>query len=152
MTRAEGFDVYAEDLSVGDRYEFGHHRVAEAELVDFASMWDPQPFHTDVEAAADHGFGGLIASGLHTLAIYQRLLVRRIDGRWKVIAGRKITEVVFVSPVRPGDVLSGSLAVTEVSLDDRGRGRITSDAEVVNDAGVVVLTVTAVMFLRRRGG
>lgn len=148
---AEDEDVYADDLNIGDQYELGRHLVTEAELVDFASMWDAQPFHIDTEAAASHGFGGLIASGLHTLAIYQRLLVQRINGRWKVIAGRKIREAVFVSPVRPGDVLSGAFEITEVSLDDRGRGRITTEAEIVNSTGKVVLTVTSVVFLRRRG-
>ncbi|MDI9916558.1 MaoC/PaaZ C-terminal domain-containing protein [Rhodococcus sp. IEGM 1379] len=145
-----GADVFAEDLTVGEKYEFGHHTVTEEEIVSFASMWDPQPFHIDSEAAAGHGFGGLIASGLHTLAIYQRLTVLRVDGRWKAIAGRKIQEAVFVRPVRPNDVLTGSMVIAEVSLDDRGRGRVTSTAELVNGAGEVVLTAIAVVFLHRR--
>ncbi|QYA99626.1 MaoC family dehydratase N-terminal domain-containing protein (plasmid) [Rhodococcus sp. USK10] len=143
-------DIYADDLVVGEKYELGHHTVTEEEVVDFASKWDPQPFHIDSAAAASHGFGGLIASGLHTLAIYQRLTVLRVDGRWKAIAGRKIQEAIFVRPVRPNDVLTGSMVITEVSLDDRARGRVTTTAELVNSEGDLVLTVTAVVFLHSR--
>ncbi|MFE3228598.1 MaoC/PaaZ C-terminal domain-containing protein [Nocardia sp. NPDC059228] len=144
-------DIYADDLVVGEKYELGHHTVTEEELVDFASRWDPQPFHIDSAAAEGHGFGGLIASGLHTLSIYQRLAVLRVDGRWKAIAGRKIQEAVFVRPVRPNDVLTGSMVITEVSLDDRSRGRVTTAAELVNGEGDIVLTATAVVFLHSRG-
>lgn len=145
------YSIYADDLVIGERYEFGHHTVTEEELVDFASKWDPQPFHIDSVAAATHGFDGLIASGLHTLSIYQRLAVLSVGGRWKAIAGRKIEEAVFVRPVRPNDELTGSMVVAEVSLDERNRGRVTTTAELINGAGDTVLTVTVVVFLHSRG-
>ncbi len=63
--------VYAEDLGIGQRFDLGSHTVTEAELVDFATHWDPQWFHIDRAAAQDGQFGGLIASGIHTLAILQ---------------------------------------------------------------------------------
>lgn len=142
--------IYADDLRVGDRYQLGRHTVTEEELVAFASAWDPQPFHIDEEAAEQGQFGGLIASGLHTLAVYQRLAVASTGGRWNVIAGRKIREATFVRPVRPNDVLTGSMVVERISLDDRARGLITTSAELVNGAGERVLTVFSDAFLHSR--
>ena len=43
--------------------------MTEAEILDFARRWDPQWFHTDPQAAKSSIYGGLIASGIHTLAI-----------------------------------------------------------------------------------
>jgi acyl dehydratase len=47
--------------------------VSEAELIDFASRFDPQDFHVDPARAAQSPFGGLIASGWHTSALMMRL-------------------------------------------------------------------------------
>ncbi len=65
-----GGRAYGEDLAVGTVYQLGTHTVSEAEQLDFAAQWDPQDFHTDADAAAAGPFGGLIASGIHTLSIY----------------------------------------------------------------------------------
>ncbi|MFQ6330928.1 MaoC/PaaZ C-terminal domain-containing protein [Nocardia sp. CWNU-33] len=142
--------IHADDLTVGERYEFAHHTVTEQEMIDFASVWDPQLFHTDREVADKGQFGGLIASGLHTLSIYQRLAVTRVSGRWNVIAGRKIREAKFLRPVRPNDVLTGSMVIEEVSLDDRARGLVTTSAELVNGVGVAVLSVVSDVFVHSR--
>ncbi|MCC9069695.1 MaoC/PaaZ C-terminal domain-containing protein [Arthrobacter cryoconiti] len=65
----------AEHLPVGQSVDLGSHSVSEAEIIRFASEWDSQYFHTDPETAHESHFGGLIASGLHTLSIFQRLSV-----------------------------------------------------------------------------
>jgi len=44
--------------------------------VTFARQYDLQPFHLDEDAARRSSFGGLIASGWHTIAICQRLMVQ----------------------------------------------------------------------------
>ena len=66
---------YYEDIEVGDTDEFGEYHVTKEEIIEFASKYDPQPFHTDEEAAKDSAFGELVASGWHTAAICMRLLV-----------------------------------------------------------------------------
>ena len=53
------------------------------DIIRFARTFDPQPFHTDPEAAKDYVFGGLCASGWHTCAAWMRLTVDRaktVDG------------------------------------------------------------------------
>lgn len=69
---SEADRLWADDLEAGQVYRFGTHHVTEEELLDFARTWDPQDFHTDKAAAEAGAYGGLIASGLHTMSIYQK--------------------------------------------------------------------------------
>lgn len=101
--------VYAEDFTPGQILELGDHTVSKAELVDFATRWDAQWFHIDEEAADQGHFRGLIASGVHTIAIAQRLLTQTVLNQWAVIAGLGFDRVRFPVPVRPGNVLTGTV-------------------------------------------
>nr|WP_296778897.1 MaoC/PaaZ C-terminal domain-containing protein [Rhodococcus sp. (in: high G+C Gram-positive bacteria)] len=149
MTANKPVDLtYADDLEVGARFELAHHTVSEKELVDFASRWDPQRFHTDTQFAYHGRFGGLIASGIHTLAIYQQLAVDGLIGRWSVIAGKSIRQVNFWQPVRPLDTLTGSIAIDKVVLE-RARGLVTLSSELVNESGTRVLTLTTDALVHR---
>ncbi|MEP9394731.1 MaoC/PaaZ C-terminal domain-containing protein [Gordonia sp. VNQ95] len=142
--------VYADDLSVGTRYEFDPHHVTEAAIVEYASAWDPQSFHID-RAAADAGaFRGLIASGIHTLAVAQRLSVDAALHTWEVIAGRRLTEVEFLAPVRPDDDLGGFLEIEGVDFDDRGRALVTHRCDLINQASVTVLRIRVQAYVRAR--
>jgi len=60
---------YFEDYIPGVVHEFGPITVEEAEIISFANRFDPQPFHTDPEAAKKSVYGGLIASGWHTASL-----------------------------------------------------------------------------------
>ncbi len=65
--------MYFDELPVGYRFEGeAQHEVSEEEIIAFARQWDPQPFHTDPEAAKETAYGGLIASGLQTMSIALR--------------------------------------------------------------------------------
>ena len=142
--------VTADELTPGDRLELGHLTLTEEEIVGFAQQWDPQWFHTDPVAAAGGHHGGVIASGIHTLAVLQRLCVESVYSRWAVIAGRGFDRLRFTAPVRPGDTVTGSVHVTEVSPDET-RARVTMDLEMRNQDAAVVLTATMTVFLWRRG-
>jgi acyl dehydratase len=54
-------DQYYEEITVGEERSFGEYEVTEAEMIEFAEQYDPQPFHVDPEAAEETIFGGLIA-------------------------------------------------------------------------------------------
>jgi acyl dehydratase len=64
---------YFEDFQVGDIFDLGSTTVTEEEIIRFARQFDPQPFHTDPVLARDSIFGGLVASGWHTTAMFMRL-------------------------------------------------------------------------------
>lgn len=141
--------VFADDLTPGDLLELGEYRVEHAEVIDFASHWDNQWFHTDDDAAAQGHFGGVIASGIHTLAIMQRLTVQALFGTWAVVAGRGLDRVRFVEAVRPGDTLTGTVEVTNVELDDR-RGRVALHLALANQHERTVLVGDLTVMLFRR--
>lgn len=140
--------VFASDLTIGDTYDIGSHTVTEADIIDFATKWDPQFFHTDRHAAASGYFGGIIASGLHTLAIFQRLAVTHCLHDWNVIAGTGLRELRFPRPVRPGDILAGSIAITDIEVADHRPGtRVTIQASLVNQHTETVLTATNSLYM-----
>ena len=68
--------IYFEDLEAGYRTEVGEYQVTAEEIVEFASRWDPYPFHTDEDAAKQSIFGGLTASSCHLFAITTLLFHR----------------------------------------------------------------------------
>jgi acyl dehydratase len=137
-------DLYWEDFEPGQRIELGSRAVTEEEIVEFARRWDPQPFHVDPEAAKETVFGGLIASGWHTGAMWMRLYVDNVLG-----AGSRgspgIEELRWLAPVRPGDTLTGSLTVLDTTASERDptRGTIRIRAEMVNQDGVTVMSMTS---------
>lgn len=144
--------VYAEDLRPGQHFDLGTYRVSEAEILDFAGTWDPQYFHVDAEASAAGPFGGLIASGIHTLAIFQRLTVDACFSKWHIIAGKRIRTLEFLRPVRPGDELRGEFVLEELTFDDRQRAELVVRGTLTNQGGKPVLTLDLVALIRSRGG
>jgi acyl dehydratase len=134
-----------EDFEPGRVYELGSRTITEAEIVEFARQFDPQPFHLDPEAAQDSVFGGLIASGWHTGALWMRLYVDAMLGGSSALGSPGIEELRWLAPVRPGDALSGRLTVLDVapsaSRPDRGTVRIRG--EMVNQDGVTVMAMTS---------
>ena len=66
---------YFEDYAVGQKFGSGTVAVTAERIKSFGREFDPQPFHTDEEAARHSFFGGLVASGWHTAAMSMRLFV-----------------------------------------------------------------------------
>jgi acyl dehydratase len=132
-----------EDFEPGQVYELGSKVVSEDEIVAFARQFDPQPFHLDTEAAKDSVFGGLIASGWHTGAMWMRLYVDSLLGGVSGQGSSGIEELRWLAPVRPGDTLSGRLIVLEATSSERhpGRGTIRIRGEMVNQDGVTVMSM-----------
>lgn len=131
----------AEDLRIGIDIDLGSHAVSEEEIIGFASVWDAQVFHTDRVAAGATVFGGLIASGLHTVSIFQRLSVTAVLQRYDVIAGKEIRRLRFLAPVRPGDVLTGVLQVVSTTSDHRGRALVVTTGQLTNQDGRTVMDI-----------
>jgi acyl dehydratase len=142
--------LFAEDLKAGMVFDLGSYRVERVELVDFASQWDPQGFHTDDDVAAAGRFGEVIASGVHTLAVFQRLAVLGALQHWAIVAGRSIRDVQFVAPVLAGAVLRGQLTVAAVIPDKPGRSLVRMRGRlIVSDHEVMTLESDALVSRRR---
>ena len=141
-----------EDYRPGLVLEFGATHVSEAELVDFARRYDPQPFHIDAEAAAAGAFGGLIASGWHTGSLMMRMLVEHYLSPVASLGSPGIDELRWLAPVRPGDTLSVRVIILEArrSQSKPGLGLVRSRIEVLNQRCEVVMRMEAVNFTRCR--
>ena len=143
---------YFEDYVPGAVYEAGAIDVTESEILDFARRYDPQPMHTDPEAASRGRFGGLIASGWHTGAMMMRLFADNFLSPASSLASPGLDELRWHLPVRPGDVLSLRVTILEArpSRKDPEQGVLRSLVEVLNQTGAVVMTLKPISLVRRR--
>jgi len=132
---------YFEDFAVGEVIELGSVHVTEEAIIEFAERYDPQPFHVDVEAATESPFGGLIASGWHTCALYMRLLCDGMVNDSSSQGSSGMEELRWLAPVRPGDLLRAVYTVLETkrSATKPNRGTVTFRSEMLNQDDVVVL-------------
>jgi len=137
---------YFEDYTVGVEQEVGSVSLSEAEIIEFANKYDPQDFHTDPEKAASGPFGGLIASGWHTIAVVMRLLVDKYLDNASSLGSPGIDELRWLAPVRPGDVLTVRAKVFNARRSDSkpDRGLIHTSVETSNQDGTMVMTMKAV--------
>lgn len=137
-------------MPVGVEIDCGSYELTEQEIIAFGRLWDPQYFHVDPAAAAHGTFGGVIASGVHTTAIFQRLATLAVYNRYDVIAGREIRALRFLTPVRAGDVLTGSVVLRSVEPARRGRCLVTIAGTLTNQEGVPVLDLEVDSLVRSR--
>ena len=143
---------YFEDFHVGDATEVGPVTVTEDEIVAFATQFDPQPFHIDPEAAKASPFGGLIASGWHTTALFMGMFVRAVLLDSASLGSPGVEEIRWTAPVRPGDTLTGRTTITDMqpSSTNPGRGTVFTTNEVFNQDGELVLRMKARGFFARK--
>jgi acyl dehydratase len=145
-------DRYFEDFKVGDRFTSAAHTMTEAAIIDFATQWDPQPFHVDAEFARKWTYGGLIASGIHTIALTLRLWLDLGVFRACSLGSPGLGAVKFPRPVRPGDTLHVVTDIVELRLSasrsDRGIARIRQ--VTVNQRNEPVLEQETTVFLKRK--
>ena len=143
--------LYLEDLDVGRRFTSATHAIDEAQIKAFASQFDPQPFHLDDAAAKATLFGGLAASGWHTVAITMRLIVCDAPRfAWGVVGLG--AEVQWPAATRPGDTLTVHGEIVEIapSRSRPDRGVVTVRSETRNQEDVVLQVLTAKVMVPRR--
>jgi acyl dehydratase len=135
----DGDKLHHEDLAVGEPYALGRKVVTEEEIVAFGRAFDPQPMHTDPEAAKSSPVGGLCASGWHTCAMMMRVVADGLLNRVASLGSPGVDEVRWRRPIRPGDVLSARYTVQEkrvlASRPDVGISKVL--VEFVDAGGAV---------------
>jgi acyl dehydratase len=143
--------LYLDDLKAGDRFTSGEHVLDAAQIVAFATQFDPQPFHLDAKAAEGTFFQGLAASGWHTAAITMRLLVTSGIPLADGIIGSG-GELQWPKPTRPGDVLHVVSEVIEVvpSRSRPERGMVQMRCETLNQHGDVVQRFSPKLVVSKR--
>ena len=143
--------LYLDDLRVGQRFTSGTHVMEAARIKEFAAEFDPQPFHLDESAAQASIFNGLAASGWHTAAVANRLLVTgglRFANGMVGLGG----ENSWPRPTRPGDVLHVESEIVEItpSRSKPHQGIVTVRSTLFNQNGEAVYVLTAKLLVPRR--
>ena len=106
--------IFYEDLEIGLTRTFGGYEVTREEVVEFASQYDPQPFHLDDEIAAQTHFGRLSASGWHTCAMTMRMMVdNMINEKSAGLGSPGVDQLRWKKPVYPGDTLRCETEILE---------------------------------------
>ena len=145
-------DIYFEDFAAGQEYDLGSHILDRVAIVEFATAFDPQPFHINEDAAEQSIYGGLIASGWHTASIYMRLLCDGFLLRVHSMGSPGVDELRWLGPARPGDELSAILRIGDVraSKTKLDRGIVQTLGEVRNQHSDLVLTLKSPLMVGRR--
>lgn len=132
--------IYWEDLKEGQKLPCKKVKFEKAEIIEFATRYDPQTFHVDEQTAKKSIFGGLIASALHTLSACTRSVVEA-QGNLAILTGLGLDEAKTFNPVRPGDVLSIEANWVDLkrsrSKPDRGLAGIK--CKVANQDGIPII-------------
>ena len=146
--------LYFEDFTVGRRFTTRGVTLSEAEIIYFACQYDPQPFHIAQVAAEQSPYGGLIASGFHTLSICFRMAIQAEVFTECSMGSPGLDELRWLQPVRPGDTLTTEFEVVhaEPSKSRPSRGRVRIAYTVKNQRDEAVMTVTAHQILKTRNG
>ena len=145
-------DRYFEDFKTGERFVSGGMTLTETGIIEFARQWDPQPFHVDIEFARKWSFGGLVASGLHTMCVTLKLWLEMGVLKASSLGSPGLGETQFPRPVRPGDTLRVITDIVELrasaSKPDRGICRLRQ--VTINQRGEHVMEQETTVFLKRR--
>ena len=144
--------IYFEDVLIGQTHRFGRYEVTAEEIVEFARQFDPQPFHLDAEAAKQSMFGGLIASGWHTGAMFIRMINDHAIPGVATTGAIGFDDLKWLRPVRPGDILSVESRVKDkVDAPSRhGTGIVKIESRVLDQRDETVMTLTSLVLYRRR--
>jgi acyl dehydratase len=133
------------DFRTGQQLTAGPHLVTEAEIIGFASQWDPQWFHADALAANASHWGGVIASGWHTGSIAMRLVATHFLAGSESFASPGLEYVKWPAPVKVGDALTLHLEVLDArrSQSKPHLGLVHWRWRLVNQHGQDVLETAA---------
>lgn len=145
-------ELFFEDFKSGQVFELGSKTITREEIVEFASEFDPQPFHLDEEAGKASLLGGLAASGWHTGAMVMKLLADGLLSRTSSQGSNSIEKLSWLKPVFPGDTLSATATVIGTrDLKSRSDlGIVNFEIGVRNQSGAEVMRQIGPIFFARR--
>ena len=140
-----------DDLKVGMRFKSGEMTVSKQDIKRFAAEFDPQPFHTDEEAAKKTVFKGLAASGWHTAAIAMNLAVQVRPFGPHPLLGAGVDDLRWTKPVRPGDTVHLEGEVVElIPSRTKPQGIVRVKWTLYNQDGDAVYTFNPIAIVPRR--
>ena len=132
--------IYFDELHIGRRVETDWHEMTREAIIAFAQDFDPQPFHLTDEGGKASAFGRLVASGLHTFSVFNKLRLAAEPGL-AITAGLGFDKLRFMIPVDPGDRLQvrGEVFEKRHSGSKPDRGVVGWNYQSVNQRGEPVM-------------
>jgi acyl dehydratase len=147
-----GPKLYWEDFAPGRVFQHGPRRITREEILDFATEFDPQPFHIDEDAARATMLGEFCASGWHSCCILMRMMADSFVLNSSSMGAPGVDEVRWLAPIRPGDdlTLRATVLSTRASNSRPEMGFTNILTELYNGSGTRVMSLTAPMMFARR--
>ena len=141
---------YAEDYNAGAAFDLGTYDVTLEEIIEFSRKYDPFPFHVDDQAAQETVFGGIISSGWLTALVWLRLMHKAFLCHETTLGSPGHEEMIWPTPVRPGDRLNGRLEIKEsrVSRSKPDLGFVRYSATLSNQEGEEVFVTTSTLIVK----
>ncbi|WP_112662707.1 MaoC family dehydratase [Microvirga flavescens] len=154
---------YLDDLVAGETRGLGSYTFTDEEIVRFATHYDPQPFHTDAEAAKSSLFGGLCASGWHTASVWMKLMaaerervraeaLKRGERPARLGPSPGFSNLKWLKPVFAGDTITYTTTLTgkRASASRAGWGLAFHHNSGVNQKGEEVFAFDGTVFWEKR--
>jgi acyl dehydratase len=143
---------WLEDFTPGRVFQHAPRQIPSAEIIEFASEFDPQPFHLSEEAGKASILGGLSASGWHTCSIAMRLFYDTILQYAASEGSPGVDFTEWRKPVLAGDTLSGTITVLDARpMRSRpGLGIVNLRHEIRNQRGELVMVMEHPFMVRMR--
>jgi acyl dehydratase len=143
--------VWFEDFIEGEKLAFGRFEMTRENMLAYAELYDPEPFHTDEEEAKRLGWAGLIASGPQVVGTCRRM---QKDGfpNAHVVISPGWDSIRWLKPVFPGDILSvrATVELTKPLGSRPTEGLVKMDCHIVRQRGETVSTMMTNWFVTRR--
>jgi acyl dehydratase len=146
-----------EFFEIGVVTPLGSHTFDAEGIKAFARKYDPQPFHTDEDAAKRSVFGGLCASGWQTAATWMRRNLATPGRSWPgsgpaPVFGPSpgISNLRWLKPVYAGETVSFSrTALSHRPMVSRPGWRVlTVRAEGVDSTGAKVIEFDSAVLVK----
>ncbi len=111
--------ICIEDIEIGMKRHL-RKQVTDRDIELFAEVsTDHNPVHLDDDYAQDTIFEGRIAHGMLTAGLISAVIGEQLPGHGTVYLGQSLR---FMAPVRPGDLVTAEVEVTEI---DHAKRKVT---------------------------
>src|SRR6478735_10177165 len=122
-----------DEFTIGKVFETKSLKLTKENIMRFEKEFDPQYMHLDEEKAKQGRFNGIIASGIHTMALSFKLWIEQGMYEEDVIAGTEMNNIKFIKPVYPGDELHTIVEVIDKKATKNDTGILTVLLSTFND-------------------
>ncbi len=153
--------TFFDRIEIGMMQELGSYTFEADEIIEFATEFDPQPFHLSQEAAEKSNFGSLCASGWHTLSVWMKLNIKNGRSEFSRLVGAPCPETLFgpspgvrnikwLHPVYVGETIRYTSEITAKRKNPKraGWGMVLSHSQGFNAAGECVMKMDGAVTMR----